>query len=48
MWTVSGGPCNGYTLLTPAGERSVWHFDKMWDAIDLRDKINRGEYKPKI
>jgi len=46
MWTISGGPINGYHLITPAGETSVWHFSKLWDAIDARDAINRGEIKP--
>jgi hypothetical protein len=46
MWTITGDPCNGYRLINPAGEPSEWHFSKMWDAIDVRDAINRGEIKP--
>ena len=46
MWTISGDPCNGYRLVNPDGENSVWHFSKMWDAIEMRDAINRGEIKP--
>ena len=46
MWTISGGPCNGYRLIDPAGAPSDWHFSKLWDAIETRDRINRGEINP--
>lgn len=46
MWTISGGPCNGYHLVSPDGEKSIWHFSKLWDAIGTRDAINRGEISP--
>ena len=48
MWTITGSPCNGYRLVSPNGENSPWHFSQMWDAIEVRDAINRGEFKPSV
>lgn len=45
VWTIVGGPLNGYRLHDTIGDPSIWHFTKMWDAIRVRDSINRGEMK---
>lgn len=47
MWTIDGYPLSGYTLMRPDGSASDWNFSRMWDAIAIRDAINRGEIRPK-
>jgi hypothetical protein len=46
MWRIEGNPWDGYRLCDPNGEPSMWHFAMMWDAINAKDAINRGEIKP--
>lgn len=44
LYTIVGGVCNGYRL--HEDEKPLpFHFTQMWDAIKVRDKLNRGELK---
>jgi len=44
-FTIAGGPSKGYTICLH-GEPLKLHFDKMWEAIDVRDALRAG--KPMI
>ena len=40
-FTVRGGPLNGYEVVS-ADNVTVWSGEKMWDAINERDRLLHG------
>lgn len=46
MISIQGGVSEGYTLVETDTQASLpLHFSQMWDAINTRNKLNRGEWK---